>query len=304
MKFFLVNGFAVVLLLWVFPAMGQELNCNLLLNDERVQSQERQVFRDMQTAISQFMNTTKWTREEFREEERIKCNILITLRKSSTINNFQADVQVQSIRPVYGTDYETPILNYLDTKWSFTYAIDQPLIFAENTFTTELTSLLAFYAYIIIGLDFDTFSMLGGGPYYERALNIVNNSLQANNGPGWNPVGDSRDRYWLSENLNSPQFIEFREGLYEYHRLALDEFDNDQDEARKKILLVLEKMERVRNLVPGSIVLNAFFDAKAPELIHIFSQGNMETRNRAIEILTRIDPTNTGNYRKALRQNQ
>lgn len=274
----------------------------MVLNTERAQTQERQIFDEMQAAISQFMNTTKWTNDAFKEEEKIKCNILITFRQRGTaIPNFAADVQIQSLRPVFNSDYETPVFNFLDTKWQFQYTPDQPLIFAENTFTTELTSLLAFYAYIIIGLDYDTFAPKGGDPFYQRALNIVNNSQQAATGPGWDSQTDTRNRYWLMDNLNSPQFEDFRLALYDYHRLALDSFDQDPEAARKKITECLEKMEKVRQVAPTSATLNAFFDAKLNELINIYERGDLDTRNKAVGILSRIDPSNAANYRRAIK---
>lgn len=271
------------------------------INSDRVQTQEKQVFDDMQKAIQQFMNTTKWTETEFEEHEKIKCDVLITMDEGNSITNFGATVQIKSLRPVYGTEYESPILTFFDNKWGFTYTLGQPLIFSENTYSTELTSLLAFYAYIVIGLDFDTFSPQGGDPYFERALNIVNNS-QTNGGRGWTSIGgDTRDRYWLSENLNSPQFEDFRAGLYEYHRLAMDVFAKDNDLARKQILEVLTKMKGVRDLQPTSVTINAFFDAKAQELANIYSRGDEEVRAQAVEILLLLDPTNSNLYRKAVK---
>jgi len=285
-----------------FQIKAQELLCNVEINSERVQSQERQIFDDMQNAISEFMNTTKWTEIEYEEEERIKCNLLIILGKESTVTNFQANVQLQSTRPVYGTDYETPVLNFFDNKWVFTYNVSQPLIFAENTFTTELTSLLAFYAYVIIGLDYDSFSKLGGNPYLERARNIAANSEQQGGGPGWTSLSDTRDRYWVSENLNNTRFIDYREALYEYHRLGMDTFAEDPENARKIIFEALQKIEKVRNELPTAVMVNSFFDSKAAELINIFSQGDPALREKAVELLTTIDPTNGNEYKKAMKQ--
>jgi len=285
----------------VTAALAQELNCNVIINDERVQTQERQIFQEMQQAIQQFLNTTKWTNDEFEEHERIKCNLLITLRKSSTVSNFAADVQIQSLRPVYGSDYETPIFNFLDPKWQYEYTPSQPLIFAENTFTTELTSLLAFYAYLLIGLDYDTFEKGGGIQFYDRARNIAQNSEQAGSGPGWTSLGDIRDRYWLSENLNSAQFEQFREALYLYHLKGLDIFATQPEVARKNILAALKLIDEVLKVAPTSVVINSFFDAKADELQQIFGQGDMQVRTEAAQLLTRLDPTNSADYRKMVR---
>ena len=302
MKNYIIALFAILGIAWAETAVqAQELDCTVQINSEQVQTQEKQVFDDMQRALQQFMNTTKWTDEEFEEEEKIKCDMLITLGKGNSITNFTATVQVKSLRPIYGTDYESPMLNFFDNNWVFTYNIGDPLIFAENTYSTELTSLMAFYAYIIIGMDFDTFSKQGGSPYYERARNIVNNS-QNNGGKGWSNIGgDTRDRYWLSENLNSPQFEPFRDALYTYHRLVMDNFTEKEEEGREKLLTVLEDIAQVQSLQPTSVTLNAFFDAKAQELAQIFSRGDMEVRQAAVDILMKLDPTNSNVYRKVAR---
>lgn len=280
---------------------AQELNCTVQVNGDQVQTQERQVFTEMENAIQQFMNTNKWTDLDFEENERIKCDILITMNKGRSITNFSATVQIKSSRPIYGTEYETPLLNFVDNKWNFTYAPSQPLIFAENSYTTELTSLLAYYAYITLALDFDSFVKKGGNPYLERALNILNNS-QANGGGGWSGVGgDTRDRYWLVTNLNSPQFDDYRLGVYEYHRLAMDTFTEDPSNARQLILQVLQRMKRVRDQQPTSVTLNNFFDAKSQEIARIFSQGDETVRQQAVDLLISMDPTNAATYRKAVK---
>jgi len=289
-------------LLSLSTLQAQELNCNVKVDGNQVQTQERQVFTDMENAIQQFMNTQKWTDLEFEEHERIQCDILITLDRGNSITNFSANVQVKSMRPIYGTEYASPLLNFVDNKWNFSYAPSEPLIFSENTYTTELTSLLAYYAYIVIALDFDTFSQKGGNPFLERALNIVNNS-QANGGGGWQGVGgDTRDRYWLVTNLNSPQFDDFRLGIYEYHRLAMDTFTDDPESARSQIFQVLQRMKRVRDQQPTSVTLNNFFDAKSRELAYIFSAAaDDDMQQQASEMLISLDPTNASLYRKIVK---
>ena len=280
---------------------AQELNCTVSINADLRQTQERQIFTEMETAIQAFLNNTKWTDDEFEENEKIKCDILITLGKGSSITNFGAIAQIKSLRPIYGTGYDSPILNFFDNNWSFTYAPSQPLIFAENSYSTELTSLLAYYAYLVIALDYDTFSEKGGQPYYERALNIMNNA-QTGGGAGWNGIGgDIRDRYWLVTNLRSPQFEQYRLSLYNYHRKALDFLVEKPEEAREIALESLEKIQTVRNQQPTSVTLNAFFDAKFMELTNLFLQANPDTRAKASELLIQLDPTNSGIYRKLIK---
>ncbi len=291
----------ILIALLLFTGVNaQELDCNVIINADRVQTQERQIFESMQGAIASFLNNTRWTDDEYSEEERIKCNLLINLKAESTINQFAADAQIQSVRPVYGTEYETPIFNFNDSKWVFQYNASDPLIFQENTFTTPLTSLLAYYAYIIIALDYDSFALKGGSPYVERALNILNNT-QDKGGPGWNAFGDTRDRYWIIENLNDPQFEPYRSAMYQYHIKGMDTFNNSPDKARTLMLGLLENLKKVNQVKPLSVLINNFFDAKGEELKNIFSKGELETRTKAVDIMVELDPIHSSDYRKLLK---
>jgi len=291
-------AFLLSFLLFCFAcAEAQELRCNVIVNDQQVQTQERQIITGMRDAISQFMNTKEWTADKYREFERIKCNILITLGGDSDVSQgrYTATVQIQSSRPIYGTDYESPLLTFFDRNFSFEYQPSQPLIFTENAYTTNLTAMLAYYAYVMLALDYDSFANQGGNPFLQRILNILNNSQQANF-PGWNS-SDTRNRYWLSENLNNPQFLAYREGLYQYHRLAMDTFGKNPEDARKKIVEVLQKLKQVNQTRPASVTINAFFDSKADELVSVFSEGNPIMVKQAVDLLVVIDPTNASKYR-------
>ena len=296
--FFLLFVLQVVLLSSI---AAQELTCEVVVNDERVQTQERQIFREMEKEIASFINNTKWTNDTFKEAERIKCNIYITLQKTSTQNTFDATVQIQSQRPVYGTDYNSQLLNFVDAKWQFDYSISQPLIFSENTYSTELTSLLAYYAYIIIGVDYDSFSMKGGNPYFTRALNILNNSQQTG-GQGWNAFGDTKDRYWLVTNLTDTNFAPFRDALYTYHRMGMDLMGSDAPQAKKKLLEALLKIKATRDKVAISVTLDSFFIAKGEELVSLFTDGEKdETKEKVLTLLVELDPANSSKYRKLLK---
>jgi hypothetical protein len=183
------------------------------------------------------------------------------------------------------------MLNFADRDWEFDYIESQPLEYNDNTFTNNLTSMLAFYAYIIIGLDYDSFSELGGTPYYQKALMIVNTSQQAGK-PGWEALGSNRNRYWLLENLNNTQMTDMRKAFYAYHRLGMDVFDKNPDQSREIILKALKDIKRIRDINPSSILVISFFDAKAKELVNIFSTGNMQIRKQAYDIMVAIDPSN------------
>ncbi len=292
----------IVLILLVYPTTAQELNCRVTINADQVQTTDRRIFKDMETAFSNFLNNTKWTSDIFETNEKIKCNLLITLQNPTSIGNYQATVQIQSARPVYNSNYESILLNFADRDWQFEYVESQPLNFNENIYTSNLTSLLAFYAYVIIAMDYDSFSQLGGGEFYRQALNIATNA-QAANRPGWNTLGSTRNRYWLIENLTNSQMQDIRVGLYEYHRLGLDTFEQSPDESRKTILSVLEKIRKVRKTYPNSIFVIAFLDAKSDELINIFSEGNIQVRRQAFDILAEIDPSKRNDYEAIIKNN-
>jgi len=292
----------ILLIFLVYPIAAQELNCRVTINADQVQTTDRRIFKDMETAFSNFLNNTKWTSDIFETNEKIKCNLLITLQNPTSIGNYQATVQIQSARPVYNSNYESILLNFADRDWQFEYVESQPLNFNENIYTSNLTSLLAFYAYVIIAMDYDSFSQLGGGEFYRKALNIATNA-QAANRPGWNTLGSTRNRYWLIENLTNSQMQDIRVGLYEYHRLGLDTFEQSPDESRKTILSVLEKIRKVRKTYPNSIFVIAFLDAKSDELINIFSEGNIQVRRQAFDILAEIDPSKRNDYEKIIKNN-
>lgn len=282
-------------------ALSQEINCRVTVNAEQVQSSERSVFTDMENAFTQFINSREWTEDNFEPFEQIKCNIIVTLDNTQTsIGNFQANVQAQSARPIYGSNYESILFNFADRDWQFEYVEAQPLQYNDNTFQSNLTSLIAFYCYVILGLDYDSFSELGGTPYFQKALDVVNNAQQSNR-PGWDALGSTRNRYWLAENLTNSQMIDLRKGLYKYHRLALDTFNDDPDNSRKLIVEVLRDFKKVRGIYPNSILVISFLDAKSDELVDIFSEGNIQVRREAYDILTTIDPSKASAYEKIIK---
>ncbi len=276
--------------------LAQELNANIIINDVQVQTQERQVIQQLRNAIANFMNTTRWTNDNYKQHERIKCNILITLTGGTDLVNgrYTANVQIQSSRPVYGSNYETVLLTFFDRNFNFEFFPSQPLIFTENLFSTNLTTTLAYYAYTILALDADSFAPQGGNAYIERMLNILNNSQQAN-AQGWNN-SDTRNRYFIAENLNNPQLSGYREALYLYHRKGLDYFAENAEAGRKNILEAIKKIAQVNQVRPNAVMVNAFFDSKAEEIVNIFSQADVATRKEAATILTSIDPTNANRY--------
>jgi hypothetical protein len=290
----------ILLTFSVLVVQAQELNCNVTINSTQITTSDRGIFRDMETSIEQFLNSRKWTNEAYKPHEKISCNMLITITKMPTIGSFSATVQIQAARPVYNTNYSSLIFNFADRDWEFEYIESLPLEYNDNTYTSNLTSMLALYAYLILGVDADTFSELGGTPYFQRALTVVNNAQQSNR-PGWQSIGgNNRSRYWIVENFNNPQMVDLRKSAYTYHRLALDTFDQDPDKSRKIILDGLKDLKKVRDVNPNAILVVSFLDAKSKELANIFSAGNIQIRREAYDIITAIDPSNRSTYDKMI----
>ncbi len=298
----MVRIFYILILLLSFSGLrAQELNCQVIVDDTRAQTSDRQVFRDMEIAFARFMNDRKWTNDEYTPEERINCNLSIIIESMPAIGTFNATVQIQSSRPVYNTDYSSIILNFADKDWQFDYVESTPLDFGDNVFSSNLTSMLAFYAYIIIGLDNDTFAEFGGEEQFKKALDVVNTAQQSN-ASGWQAFQSNRNRYWLSENLVNQNLRPIRKGLYTYHRLALDKFEQSQsqDEARTLIVGVLKDIQTAERNIPNSILKISFFDAKKNELAKIFERGNPATKREAYNILVSLNPSSTEIYQSII----
>lgn len=278
---------------------AQDLNCDVTINADQIQTTDRRVFQDMETAIENFMNGRDWTPDEFKVEERIKCSLSINLVDMPRIGSFTATVQVRSSRPVYNTSYESVLFNFADRDWHFDYVESMPLEFNQNSYTSNLTSMLAFYAYVILGLDYDSFGELSGDPYYQIAQVIVNNAAQSNF-PGWNGLESTRNRFSLIEDLTNQQMQSLRKGIYKYHRLGLDIFESDPERAQKNVLDVLDGIREIKARYPGSIFVISFFDAKSDELVNIFDQASMQEKRRAFNLLTELNPNKSDQYNKII----
>jgi hypothetical protein len=242
----------------------------------------------MERAFANFLNSRKWTTDSYKNYEKINCNIFLNINKMPSIGNFSANVQIASARPVYNTNYESVLFNFADREWEFEYLESQPLEYNDNTYITNLTSMLAYYAYIIIGMDYDSYSELGGTPYFQKALAVVNNA-QPSNRVGWASIGSNRNRYALINDIINLQQVDMRKNTYRYHRLALDTFDKTPDQSRDIILDVLKNVKKVWSIYPNGIFVISFFDSKATELVNIFSDGNLPVRREAFDILSAID---------------
>ncbi len=286
-----------------FGVYAQEFRCTVQIDDRQVQTQEKQILQQLKNDMEKFMNETKFTNETYEQKERIKTNILVSLQASQggvstdvTQGTYAATVQIQSVRPVYGSTYESPVLVFFDQNFAFNYQPSQPLFFNENANISNLTALLAFYAYVMLALDADSFTDKGASPIIEKILNITNNSQQSG-ALGWSN-NNNRNRFWLSENLNSVQFVPFREAMYIYHRKGLDVFAQNPAEGRKKVLEALEKLKAINQLrAADALLIDAFMDAKMNELLKIFAEGTPEDIKKAADIMSQIDPQNSSQYR-------
>lgn len=286
-------------------ANAQELKCVVKVMADRIQGVDPAVFTTMEKSISDFMNTRKWTTDEFSASEKINCNILINITKRTSIdgNGFTATINVSSTRPVYNSDYSSTTVNYQDRDLAFTYSEFNPLQFDDNRIVTttamgsNLTAVLAFYAYIIIGLDYESFSPAGGTPYFKRALNIVNNAPQeGKNIPGWTAIENNRNRYWIIDQLLNTRFQELRNYWYTYHREGLDNMFLKPDDAKKKILGGLGKLQQVQRENPGSILMQFIFAAKSDEVIKMVNTLPKQERAQYGAMLSQIDISNVAKY--------
>lgn len=268
---------------------AQELNCKVEINADQVQATNKQVFQTLQEAVNDYMNTTKFTNAQFATNEKIECRLFFTIKEYSD-NTMKGDLQVQSIRPVYNSSYTTTLINFKDSKIDFTYQENEPLIFSENSMESQLTAILNFYAYLILAVDFDSFSRKGGEQFFERAQNIVQ-LAQSSGEIGWKAFEDSKNRSSVLGSYIEPATSMIRDMTYEYHREGLDEMALSPDKGRAKITSTLENIQKVYNVAPMSVALSMFRDAKFDELVNIYTKGSQTEREKAVEILSPIYPT-------------
>lgn len=277
---------------------SQELNCQVSVVSPQIQgTTEKQIFEQLQKAIFEFMNNTKWTKDNYTTSERIDCSILITVAQKLSVDEYRATIQVQSRRPIFKSSYFSPTVNYIDENFIFKFQQFQQLDFNLNTFSNNITSVLAYYAYVILANDYDTFSNLGGTEYFQKAQLIVSNAQSASEA-GWKSFESNKNRYWIVENALQPVFQPIRECMYKYHRLGLDIMNEKPAEGRKEILKSFDLLLVVYKNRPASFIMELFFDAKVDEVVNIFSKAPPDEKVKAVEILTTIDPANSTKYFK------
>ncbi|WP_192346067.1 DUF4835 family protein [Algoriphagus sp. Y33] len=291
-------------LFFCYSTMGfsQELNFTVTINSERARIQNTDVFSQMKTSFEQFLNGRSWTTDEFRPEERIKGNLLITINDVPQVGSYNATVQIQTVRPVYGTNYESLIFNFADRNWSFDYIESQPLEFNRFTYLNSISSLLAFYAHIALGLDYDSFESRGGDEFFAAANDIVNNAQQSGR-QGWaQSSSDRRNRYALNNDIyTSSVFSVIRDAYYLYHRQGLDILQIRPEEAYANILEAIRILAEANKTQPNGIFTITFMDAKSDEIASVMKNASLEIRSEIVELLLEVDPNNARKYNELLK---
>ena len=274
--------------LFCFQVTSQELNAQVIVNSDLVNQTNQQIFKTLERTLKEFINTQVWTEQVFLNQEKITCSFVFNLSAYSN-DQFEATLQVQSERPVYQTNYDSPVLNFLDKDITFSYQEFQPLFFNESSFESNLISLISFYAYVIIGLDADTFLQNGGNRYFEKARQVVN-LAQSSVRRGWKPGDGLRNRFWLIDSLRSNTFKEYRQTMYKYHRSGLDKMTNDPIAGKKALMLSIQDLEPLFQRRPNAFLLQLFFDAKVEEIVNLFQEGPKIDFKKTEDVLKKIAP--------------
>jgi hypothetical protein len=295
--------FLLIFLLSSWAVQAQELLTSISISTEQLQlDQQRggsQVYAVLQRTMQEFMNGRRWSSDNFAPEEKIKLNINLLLTKSSAQGDIEATARVQVLRPVFGTSYETVLLNLVDKSFNFKYQLGTPITYNDNVFSDNLSSLMAFYAYLGLTYSYDSFGPRGGEPFVQKLNNLTN--LAQNSGSGWGVMSDVRSRIGVSENLINQNLQPMRDVYYDYHRLFLDKMTENPDATRKGMLEILKSIRQVNTLRPGAASIRVFFDAKSEEIISILDEALPTERQQAFTYLSTLDPIRTEAYRRLLK---
>lgn len=296
---------AVAVFIVSFSVHSQEIQARLTVNvnKDKVGTQiDRKVFQTLQTALTNFVNSRKWTGDAFQTSEKIQCSFLININAVVGQNLFSGSLTVQAARPAYNSAYQCPLVNFIDDNIYFKYQEYQPIEFNENRIqgndplASNLTAVLAYWVYMILGFDYDSFSLRGGDSYFQKAQNIVNNAPESRDISGWKNFESQRNRYWLSENVNNNRFALLHDAFYSYYRGGMDIFYENVDEARNGILNCLNFLNTINTENPNSMIMQFFFQGKSAEIVKVFSKASKEVRDKALNLLMKLDITNARIY--------
>lgn len=289
----------LLLLIVQFPLLlsAQELNCFVEVNHRQIEGSEKVMFEQMQKALFDLVNGRRWTNDEYKTHERIDCSIIINLTERVSPNQFKGNIQVQASRPIFNTNYKSPIMNVRDVNFSINYNQFEPLQYNEGAYSGELTTIVVFYIYMILAYDYDSYSLEGGTRFFQEAQRIVTNA-QRSPETGWRSSEDQNNRYWLVENALSARFKPLRKAYYEYHRKGFDEMQKSTTRARVQITNSLKGLRPIHNVAPSSYNLQVFFNAKGQELVNLYEEATPQEINEISELLIILDPGNSNRYEK------
>jgi hypothetical protein len=286
-------------------AQSQEIQARITINinkDKVPTTIDRKIFQTLQQALTNFINNRKWTNDVFQPAEKIQCSFLVNINEAVGQNVFRGSLTVQAARPAYSSSYQCPLINFIDDNLLFRYVEFQPIEFNENRvqgsdpLVSNLTAVLVYWINIILGFDYDSFSLRGGDPYFVKAQNIVNNAPEGRDISGWKNFESQRNRYWLTENLNNNRFALFHDAIYSYYRNGMDIFYENEDEGRNGILNCLNFLSTLDKENPNSMLMQFFFQGKNTELVKVFSKASKDIKDRALNLLLKLDVTNARLY--------
>jgi hypothetical protein len=296
------------LLLMMKGSNAQELIAHVSVNATQVGTQvDKKVFQTLQTALTSFLNNRKWTSDTYQPAERINCNFLLIISQATDDGAFTGSITVQAARPVYNSSYVTPLINFRDEAITFKYVEFQPIEFNDNRvagsdpLVSNLTASFAFYVYVILGLDYDSFTLRGGDPYFQKAQNIINNAPDGRNIAGWRSFDGQRNRYWLMENLTNTKYAAVHDALYNYYRQGLDHMYDNEPEARAAILGCITQLNTLNDDQFNTMIIPFFWQGKSNEIVKIFKKAPPEEKQKVQEMMTKMDVSNANTYKQELK---
>ncbi len=290
--------FLIIFSIYSFLTVAQELNINVQVKAPRVVNADPRVFVTLEKEINEFLNYTKWTDDDFEDHEKIEGNLNITITEDPSATSFTADFFIQSIRPVYNSNYKSPVINMVDNGVSFTYQESQPIENNTNIYVDQLSSMLTYYAYMILGYDYDSFSSLGGDRYFALAQDVVNAIPSDNRSAsrGWQAAGNRFNKYWRVENVMNPKVRPMRQAIHEYYISAMDQMTIDLDKSKAIIVSALNTIQGVNSVYPNSVAMQMFVDSKRDEIIEIFKGSSKGQQKKVYDIMVKLDPAQASEY--------
>jgi len=298
----------VIIVACTLSSNAQEIQAKVtVLSQQLGTNVNRNMFVTLQKQLSDFISNRKWTSDVFQPQERIQCNFLLNLQSTVNDNTYKATLTIQAARPVYNSTYQSPLVNFQDAEVTFKYIEYQPIEFNENRvsgndpLTGNLTAVFAFYVYMILGLDYDSFELKGGEEFFQRAQNIVNNAPEERNISGWKAFDGTRNRYWLANNITNSKYNLIHDIIYSYFRSCLDYLYSNEMNARVNALNAISRLQDFNQENPNTMIMQFFLQSRSDELVGIFKKADPATKARAREILVKLDVSNTSKYQSELK---